>query len=331
MRELRRNDYDVTNTVRVSSTSAVAAAVRELVRVAWPAESFERLDRAFAAFDLLFTGRMPGYHGVDTVYHDRQHTLDMTLATARLLVGHDRTAAPAARLGPERAVATLVTALFHDAGYIREAADTEHHNGAEFTRYHVTRSARFIARFLPTIGMDHWVPVATRIVHFTGYEVVLAEIRLDDRRDRKMGHLLGTADLIAQMADRCYLEKCRDRLYPEFVLGGIAASAESGGPPRVRYSSGLDLLRQTPRFVHETRVVRLEQEFEHAYRHLEPLFDGANPYLEAIDRNLAHLDRVLRTERWRMLRRNPPLFTADDDSLPRVRGLMLDRLKALWA
>ncbi len=331
MRELRRNDYDVTNTVRVSSTSAVAAAVRELVRVAWPAESFERLDRAFAAFDLLFTGRMPGYHGVDTVYHDRQHTLDMTLATARLLVGHDRTAAPAARLGPERAVATLVTALFHDAGYIREAADTEHHNGAEFTRYHVTRSARFIARFLPTIGMDHWVPVATRIVHYTGYEVVLAEIRLDDRRDRKMGHLLGTADLIAQMADRCYLEKCRDRLYPEFVLGGIAASAESGGPPRVRYSSGLDLLRQTPRFVHETRVVRLEQEFEHAYRHLEPLFDGANPYLEAIDRNLAHLDRVLRTERWRMLRRNPPLFTADDDSLPRVRGLMLDRLKALWA
>ena len=331
MRELRRNDYDVTNTVRVSSTSAVATAVRELVRTEWPAESFERLDRAFAAFDLLFTGRMPGYHGVDTVYHDRQHTLDMALATARLLVGHDRTAGPTARLGPERAIATLVTALFHDAGYIREATDQEHRNGAEFTRYHVTRSARFIARFLPTIGLDHWVPVATRIVHFTGYEVALAEIRLDDRRDRKMGHLLGTADLIAQMADRCYLEKCRDRLYPEFVLGGIAASAESGGAPRVRYSSGLDLLRQTPRFVHETRVVRLEQQFEHAYRHVEPLFDGANPYMEAIDRNLAHLDRVLRTERWRMLRRNPPLFTVDDDSLPRVRGLMLDRLKALWA
>ncbi|HUY83628.1 MAG TPA: hypothetical protein VMU86_03565 [Steroidobacteraceae bacterium] len=331
MQELRRNDYDVTNTVRVSETSAVLAAVRELFRSAWPAEPFDRVERAFAAFDLLFTGRMPGYHGVDTVYHDRQHTLDMTLATARLLVGHERTTPPSARLGPERAVVTLVTALFHDAGYIRESADHEHRNGAEFTQYHVTRSAHFIARFLPSIGMDDWVPIATRVVHFTGYEISIAEIRLDDRRDRKMGHLVGTADLIAQMADRCYLEKCRDRLYPEFVLGGIAASAEGGGALRVRYSSGLDLLRKTPGFVHETRVERLEGEFEHAYRYMEPLFGGENPYMEAIERNLAYLDRVLRTERWRMLRRNPPIFTADGDPLPRIRGLMLDRLKTLWA
>ena len=31
--------------------------------------------------------RYPCYMGVDTVYHDRQHTLDITLALARLLVG----------------------------------------------------------------------------------------------------------------------------------------------------------------------------------------------------------------------------------------------------
>jgi hypothetical protein len=55
---------------------------------------------------------------------------------------------------------------------------------------------------------------------------------------------------------------------------------------QVRYSSGLDLLRQTPQFVRETRVQRLEGEFEHAYRYVEPLFGGKNPYLEAIDRNL---------------------------------------------
>ena len=143
--------------------------------------------------------------------------------------------------------------------------------------------------------------------------------------------MLGTADLIAQMADRCYLEKCRDRLYPEFVLGGIAAAPGSDGALQVRYSSGVDLLRQTPQFVHKTRVERLEGEFEHAYRYLAPLFDGKNPYLEAIDRNLAYLDRVLRAERWPMLRRNPPLFTADTNPMPQVRGLMLDRLKALWA
>jgi hypothetical protein len=194
----------------------------------------------------------------------------------------------------------------------------------------VTRSARFLARYLPSIGMENWVPVATRIVHFTGYEIKLNMIQLADPKDRKLGHLLGTADLIAQMADRCYLEKCRDRLYPEFVLGGIAASTVDGSL-RVRYSSGLDLLRQTPEFVRETFVARLEGEFEHAYRYLECLFGGKNPYLEAIERNLGYLHRVLRTERWPMLRRNPPLFTSEETQVNQVRGLMLNRLKALWA
>jgi hypothetical protein len=331
MYDLRRNDYDVTNSIQVSSTASVCEAVRELFGSAWPGEPFERVAIAFEEFERLFSGRMPGYHGVDTVYHDRQHSLDMTLAMARLLVGYEASADAAQRMGVERAVMSLVTSLFHDSGYIREFDDRQHRNGAEFTLYHVTRSARFLARFLPSIGMDGWVPVSTRIVHFTGYEIKLSQIQLADARDRKCGHLLGTADLIAQMADRCYLEKCRDRLYPEFVLGGVAAAPASDGSMQVRYSSGLDLLRQTPRFVRDTREQRLDVEFEHAYRHLEPLFAGKNPYLEAIDRNMGYLQSILRAERWRMLRRNPPLFTSEANQLGQVRGLMVNRLKALWA
>jgi hypothetical protein len=331
MYDFRRNDYDVTNSVQVSSTAAVSAAVRELFAAGWPGDSFDRVATAFEEFERLFAGRMPGYHGVDTVYHDRQHSLDMTLAMARLLVGYEGSVEAHQRFGAERVVMALVTSLFHDAGYIREFDDRQHRNGAEFTLYHVTRSARFLARFLPSIGMENWVPVSTRIVHFTGYEIQLSQIHLADARDRKLGHLLGTADLIAQMADRCYLEKCRDRLYPEFVLGGIAATQGDDGALHVRYSSGLDLLRQTPRFVRETRTQRLEGEFEHAYRYVEPLFGGRNPYLEAIERNVDYLQRVLRAERWRLLRRNPPLFTSEDNQLGQVRGLMVNRLKALWA
>ncbi len=115
MHDLRRNDYDVTNSVQVSSTSAVAAAVRELFTAAYPGESFDRVATSFEEFDKLFTGRMPGYHGVDTIYHDRQHSLDMTLAMARLLVGYERSVEPRMRVGAERAVMALVTSLFHDA------------------------------------------------------------------------------------------------------------------------------------------------------------------------------------------------------------------------
>lgn len=331
MYDLRRNDYDVTNSVQVSSTAAVSQAVRELFAIGWPGEPYDRVAVAFEEFERLFSGRMPGYFGVDTVYHDRQHSLDMTLAMARLLVGYESTVEPHQRVGAERAVMSLVTSLFHDAGYIREFDDRQHRNGAEFTLYHVTRSARFLARFLPSIGMGAWIPISTRIVHFTGYEIKLSQLQLADGRDRKLGYLLGTADLIAQMADRCYLEKCRDRLYPEFVLGGVAAAPGSDGTMQVRYSSGLDLLRQTPRFVRETRTVRLDGEFERAYKFLEPLFEGKNPYLEAIDRNIGYLQRILRAERWRMLRRNPPLFTSEENQLGQVRGLMVNRLKTLWA
>jgi hypothetical protein len=178
--------------------------------------------------------------------------------------------------------------------------------------------------------MAEWVPVATKIVHFTGYEVQFDQIRLDDPRDRKLGHLIGTGDLIAQMSDRCYLEKCRDRLYPEFVLGGIAMPSDSSGKTSVKYSSGLDVLRQTPGFIEEVRRSRLDGEFGSAYSYLESLFNGRNPYMEAIEANLSYLAEVLRTGRWPMLRRDPPCFTWERNPVQNIRSLVIGHLKQVW-
>lgn len=325
----RRSNYDVTDTVQVSSPAAVRAAVLELYATTWPGACFDTLEAASHDFEKLFTGTMPGYLGVDTVYHDLQHSLDMVLAMARLLSGHERAAAEDAALGPERGLMGLVTALFHDCGYIREESEAAVPNGAVFTRNHVARSAHFLARYLPTIGLAAWVPVATRIVHFTGYELPLEKIRIADSRDRKVGHLLGTADLLAQMADRCYLEKCRDRLYAEFVLGGVAVYPGTEGV-EVAYGSGLDLLRQTPQFILTTVEDRLEHAFGHVYRHLEPLFGGKNPYLEAIHQNVAYLNDLVRTGRWPMLRRNPPVYTAGADPMRGIRSLMVQHLERTW-
>jgi hypothetical protein len=328
-RAYRRSNYDVTDTVQVSSPTAVRAAVLELYAAAWPGADLTTLGRAVDDFTALFTGRMPGYIGVDTVYHDLQHSLDMVLAATRLMVGYERTAADGQHLGPERALVGIITALFHDAGYIRETSEADVPNGAMFTRTHVSRGARFLARYLPQAGLAPWVPVATRIVHFTGYEVPFDQIRVADERDRKMGHLIGTADLLAQMSDRCYLEKCRDRLYAEFVLGGVAVYPGTEGV-EVVYGSGLDLLRRTPAFVRAAMEDRLEGAFDHAYRHVEPLFGGANPYLEAIHQNLAHLNELLRTGRWPMLRRTPDVYTVQPEPMRGVRALMVDELERTW-
>lgn len=326
--QFRRSDFDVTNTVQVSSVASVRQAVEELCRQTWPAYNFDRLAQAFADFERLFTGQFPGYFGCDTVYHDLQHSLDDTLAMARLLAGYDRSHSPELRLGGDRALLGLVVALFHDSGYIRQTDDTEHRNGAEFTRTHVSRGAHFLTRYLPTIGLANWVPVATQIVHFTGYEVPFNEIRLDDPLDRRVGHLLGTADMMAQMSDRCYLEKCRDRLYPEFVLGGVAMSRSANGDLKVTYGSGLDVLRQTPEFFEQTMRTRLDGEFGRAYRHVESLYGGRNPYMEAIERNLEYLQQVLETGNWAQLRRLPPVFTWEKNPLQNVRALVIGHLRS---
>jgi hypothetical protein len=334
MHNTRRSDFDVTNSVQVSSPKAVLAAVEALYRPTWPGLSLDPLARAFAHFERLFAGEVPGWHGVDTVYHDRQHTLDITLALARLLVGYERQQPESGdgRIGGTRAIIGLVTGLFHDVGYLRRADDLDSRNGAEFTRTHVSRGARFLEEYLPVLGFGAWVPIATEIIHFTGYEVPFARIesKVTDRRDITVGHLLGTADMIAQMADRCYLEKCRDRLYAEFVLGGVALPF-ADGYPQVKYASGLDLLRQTPEFMMDVRTKRLEGEFHGAYRYLEVLYGGRNPYMEAIERNVEYLRQVLRSESWQLLRRRPPIFAAIEDPMSTMRGLMIGHIKRVWS
>jgi hypothetical protein len=326
----RRSDYDVTNSVQVSSTPSVRRAVRELFESLYPGHSFDPVWLAFHDFERLFLGLDPEYHGVDTAYHDMQHTLDMTLATARLIVGYEGSVPAADRLGAERAKFALVSALFHDSGYLRHRIrDWQSTNGAEFTLSHVGRSGRFIEEYLPKVGLDAFVSVAARVVHFTGYEISLDSIELDNPKDSTVGHLLGTADLLAQLADRCYLEKCRDRLYPEFVLGNVAVRTGPDGA-EASYDSGRDLLVKTMDFYHKSAQYRMDHSFNRAYRYVETLFENhINPYIAFIHKNLAFLKRVQETDDWDKLRRRPPCVMPDPNGEARLMTLALAKLREI--
>ena len=87
----RRNDYDVTNTIKVSSTLKVRRAVCDIFEALYPEVSSDPVWLAFYDFERFFYGRSAEYHPVDTTYHDVQHSLDMTLATARLISGYEQT------------------------------------------------------------------------------------------------------------------------------------------------------------------------------------------------------------------------------------------------
>jgi len=117
--------------------------------------------------------------------------------------------------------------------------------------------------------------------------------------------MLGTADIIAQMADRCYLEKCRDRLYPEFVEGGLAARDDADHRAGVMFKSAEDLVTKTPNF-YKTATVRLNDHLGSAYGYADKHFGGQNLYLDEITKNIDYAVEVAEQRDLSLLRRTPP-------------------------
>jgi len=308
----RRSDYDVTNRIKTTDPAAVAAEVRRIYLDLYRKAGVDGVDRAFRDFAALYRGENPEYYGCDTGYHDLQHVLDVTLAMARLLDGHQRTGREP--LGEQLFRLGIMLALHHDCGYIRHRKDTRHQHGAEYTLTRVSRGGRYLRDYLPKVGMAEYAPVAARVLHFTGHEVPVKEIRLPQPVFRVIGNLLGTSDILAQMADRCYLEKCYDRLFPEFVLGGVARRKNEQGKEEVVFGSATDLIAKIPTFYeHATR--RLDADLDCAYRYAEPHFGGHDYYVEAIEANISHARNLgARRDVSQLRRRPPPASVAEQES-----------------
>jgi len=299
----RLNQNDVTNLVNVEDSDRVRDAVLAIFGARYPGVDFAHLRRAFDDVGALFEGCYPGYLACDTLYHDVRHTLDMTLAMARLVDGHDRVQPETAKLGARRAALGVIIALLHDSGYMKRASEAQVENGAIFTKIHVSRSAEFLRRYLPTVGFGAEADVAGRLVHFTGYEMDVDDIQVDDPKDRTLGHMVGTADLIGQMSDRMYLEKCREYLYQEFVLGAIAREKLPDGREIVRYSSPEDLICKTPGFYEYVARERINRKLGAADRYAEAYFDGPSLYQAEIDSNMNFLREAIELANLGRLRR----------------------------
>src|SRR5688572_7200901 len=130
----RLNQNDVTNRVNVEEPARVRDAVMALYAARYPGIDLAPLTQAFADFQALFEGTYPGFLACDTLYHDMRHSLDMTLALARLVDGHDRVAGAAEQLGPRRAMLGVLIALLHDTGYLKRSSEADVDNGAVFTK-----------------------------------------------------------------------------------------------------------------------------------------------------------------------------------------------------
>ena len=305
---MRRSDYDVSDSVQTTDPDSVAAEVQRIFKGLFGHGGSPELKRAFQDAAKLYRGEHPRYHACDTEYHDLQHVLDVTLAMARLMDGYQRSAANGdPRLTKPLFIVGALSALFHDFGYLRQRGDNRHRYGAEYTLVHVSRGAAFLRRYVRSLGLrEDMARLAGMLVHFTGYERPAETIRLSGALERRLGQMLGTADIIAQMADRCYLEKCRDRLYPEFVLGRKAGEASGAAHTLPVFASSIDLVSRTPGFYQGARK-RLNLQLARSYEYATRYFGGDNPYLDEMDKNVRHAERLPSGATMNeLLRRRPP-------------------------
>jgi hypothetical protein len=313
--KFRRNNFDVANVVNVTDPASVADAVENIFLNLYPNARTSTLRNAVNDISRMYRGEHPDYAACDTGYHDLQHIMDVTLASARLMDGYERSQKKGAWLGEELFVFGILLALFHDSGYLRKRGSEDDRQGAEFTLIHVARSEKRLKGYLPDIGMGT-LSEAAPVVHYTGYEVPIDRIQVASPAYRTIGNLVASADILAQMADRCYLEKCHDRLYTEFVLGGIAKKRDEQGKEQVIFTSPQDLVIKTPGFYRVAKK-RMDEALNGAYRYAEKYFNGQNLYLEAVEKNILFAEYVIAHDAdIGMLQRTPPQTPGSDRASP---------------
>jgi hypothetical protein len=270
--------------VNMGNPDAVFEEVKSLFLYFYPEEEFELVRTVFKDLHELFSGNYHGYRACNTTYHNILHTTDAMLAFSRLIDGYNISSKII--LPIEKVRTGLIAVILHDSGYIQSEEDAGG-TGAKYTLSHVKRSISFIKDYFKKIGLDNrsFLSAGT-MVECTGLQVNVSGMSFQDKHDRILGFMLGTADLIGQMASRTYLERLI-YLYNEFKEGDVPG-----------YESEFDLLKKTVDFYQNIVVPRLEQDFEGMYKltrmHFKKRYDvDKDLYSEAIKNNMEYLEKVI--------------------------------------
>jgi hypothetical protein len=278
------NDLQLTDLVDMDDLDEIWNEVRTIVLSINPQFDFTHVDKAYSTVIALFTGRYPGFRQCNTMYHDLFHTSEIMLAMTRLIHG---AIIEGVDFTDKHINLGVISALMHDTGYIQTADDTVG-TGAKYTMNHIQRSVDFTGL---VYGQDPYFSGDGRnfsdILFCTGLNTRIGEIRFSSRQMLLLGQMLGTADLLGQMADRHYLEKLL-HLYSEFVEGKVPG-----------FESEYDLLKKTTGFYELTRnrfANELGDVRRYAVSHFRVRWDkDEDLYNEQIERNIAYLRWVLDT------------------------------------
>ena len=268
--------------VNMDDPQSVFDEVRTIALMVFPDFDFEPVKAVSNDVVDLFQGKYPGYQECNTVYHDLKHTTDSLLAIMRLIHG---AILQGESLSKKSVSMGLIATLLHDSGYIQTMEDISG-SGAKYTQSHIDRSIEFLDTYYTQQGYSRQdVKDSSDMLRCTGLNVKIEQIQFRSREIELLGKMLGSADLIGQMADRTYLEKLLFLFY-EFKEGNVG-----------EYENELDLLEKSLD-LHSFTKQRLANELGNVAQYMIHHFKErwgleADMYAVTIERNMTYLKSIL--------------------------------------
>lgn len=231
----------------------------------------------------MFNGCYPGYRENNNKYHNLRHTFAVALAAARVFHG---LTVQGQTFSSGAVLKGMLSAYFHDTGLLLRPFDTAE-NGAEYTRGHEARSITALAHYLESWHLDTDIKSdCSSIIRCTNIELDVQSIQFNSPEAKLVGQIVGTADILAQMADRYYIEQL-PHLYQERKVGGV-----------LDHLSAFELMKETASFYHAVIIERLEKVLGDAARAMRTHFKqrwnlDRDLYKENIKANINYLQKVV--------------------------------------
>ncbi len=231
----------------------------------------------------FFSGSCPDFQKNTLPYHNLRHSQMVVLAAARLFHGlHCKHV----HISPETLFKGLLAAYFHDTGMLLQEGD-QTHSGTGYMAKHEERSILFLHKYAVKKGFKEDISKdCATIIHYTDLESDPATFDYHTNEIQLAGQVIGSADILAQMADRYYLE-CLPLLFNEQETGGIN-----------QHKSAQELMEHTEKFYHSVVLKRLATTFSNTSEamrtHFREMYKiDRNLYIENIDKNINYLKKII--------------------------------------
>jgi len=280
---MMRDNNKLDELTDTNSPAETLAEIKNILLLIDPSLDPSPIEKVFEDIVHLFNGEFPGYKANNTKYHNLEHTCSSTLASARLIHGLQ---VQGQFFSPRLVQLCLIGTLFHDTGLIQTEEEVEG-TGAQHTMGHEDRSIALMGKYLAENGYSQEdIRDCGHIIKCTELFFPMDDIPFDSEEVRTMGKVLGTSDLVAQMADRNYQEKL-PLLFLEFQEAGMPG-----------FETPLELFQKTEEFYRKVARKRMKGVLEGIssaalYHFRERWKIDKNLYEEAIKFNIRRMKETV--------------------------------------